>query len=512
MKYNRNRFKINQKMNRSYIKLKLLALSLLATTTVAAQKKLTKTSQSINVDKEVTIDLNTSYCNIEFDTWNKNVVEIEAYVEGDDLGNEELKKALNRWGVDIDATESLVSIKTQSTPRAIWIRGGDHDEEAYKVLLKEMKFELAEMPDFDFDFDFEFDFQVPEPPEPPELPEMPPMPELPPLPKGIHDIHFDYEAYKKDGEKYLDQYSKEFEEKFGKDFAKKMEAWSEKFGEEWGEKYGEHMEAWGEQYARRMEQQADRIAQNAQRTAERNERLAEIHAQRAEQMVKLQKEREKMHKERALLEKERRIKIEKIIKDKSSPDVKKTIKIKMPKDAKLKVDVRHGELKFASNVDNLKANLSHSTLIAQSINGSTTSVNAAYSPVYVTDWNVGELNLKYAERVKLNNVRQLVLHSNSSNVQIEKLLGNAIIEGSIGNLKIKNIDATFSNLKMLLENTDAIIYLPKTKYYIDYKGEQSNLVHPEKKSNDKIATFNAGDIASNKNIVLKAKYSNVLMQ
>ena len=48
-------------------------------------------SQTIKVDKEVTIDLNTSYCNIVFDTWNKNVVEIEAYIEGEKLSKEELE-------------------------------------------------------------------------------------------------------------------------------------------------------------------------------------------------------------------------------------------------------------------------------------------------------------------------------------------------------------------------------------------------------------------------------------
>ncbi len=81
-------------MNKTIIKIKLFILSFLIVSSISAQEKMTKLSQSIKVDKDVTIDLNTSYANIVFDTWNKNTVEIEAYVEGEGMSNEELKKAL----------------------------------------------------------------------------------------------------------------------------------------------------------------------------------------------------------------------------------------------------------------------------------------------------------------------------------------------------------------------------------------------------------------------------------
>ena len=518
-------------MNRSIIRLKLFALSFFVLMNLSAQEKLTKVSKSIKVDKDVTIDLNTSYCNIEFDTWDKNTVEIEAYIEGDGLSKEELQKALKDWEVEVESSDKAVSIKTKGTPYATWISHGDYDADAVNAMLREMKFELAEMPDFDFDFDFDFD--VPEPPEAPEVPEMPEMPEmpaLPPLPEGVHSIHFDYEAYKKDGDKYLEKYSKEFEKKYGKDFAKKMEAWgekfgkqweeeyaekmeswAEKFGKEWGEKYGKQMEAWGEQYAKQMERHAERMERQAERTEIQQERLEKMQEERAKVHEKMMKEHEKRHKEREKLAKDRREKVERIIRDRSNSNVKKTIKIRMPKGAKLKVNVRHGELKFAASVDNLKADLSHTTFIAQSINGSTTSVNASYSPVYVTDWNIGELNLNYTEKVQLDNVRQLVLNSNSSNIKIGKLLGNAIIDGSIGDLKIMKIDDSFSNLNMVLQNTDAIIVLPKVPYHIQYKGAQTNFVHP-KKSDMSNTAFSTGNLDTNKNIVLKAKFSNVVMQ
>ena len=72
--------------------IRILVLCLL-TTFGYAQKKLSKISKSIKVDKDVVVDLNTSYAEIEIDTWNRDIVEIEAYLESDKLSQEELEKA-----------------------------------------------------------------------------------------------------------------------------------------------------------------------------------------------------------------------------------------------------------------------------------------------------------------------------------------------------------------------------------------------------------------------------------
>ncbi|MCG1037927.1 hypothetical protein KI686_16135, partial [Polaribacter sp. DS7-9] len=104
----------------------------------------------------------------------------------------------------------------------VWVyRTDTHgDGEAVEAVIKELKYELAEIPEIDFDVHVE----VPEVPEIPEVPELPP---LPPLPEGVGAVTFDYNAYKKEGEKYLEAYSKKFEEAYGEAFAKKMQAWSE---------------------------------------------------------------------------------------------------------------------------------------------------------------------------------------------------------------------------------------------------------------------------------------------
>ena len=132
-------------MNRTIIKIKQFALVFFISGSLLAQQKLTKVSQSIKVDKDVTIDLNTSYCNIVFDTWNKGTVEIEAFIEGDDLSKEELQDALKDWGVNVEGSQEKVLISTRgNTSPFVWAYNVDSDNEAAHAVLKELKFELAE--------------------------------------------------------------------------------------------------------------------------------------------------------------------------------------------------------------------------------------------------------------------------------------------------------------------------------------------------------------------------------
>jgi hypothetical protein len=181
----------------------------------------------------------------------------------------------------------------------------------------------------------------------------------------------------------------------------------------------------------------------------------------------------------------------------------------MPKGAKLKVNVRHGELKFA-NVSNLKADLSHSKLVANSIGGSSTFINASYTNVNVNDWLDGDLKLNYVEDANLTNVKRLVLTSNSSNININTLINNALIDGSFGDLNISNIDDSFNSLNIILENSDAVIKLPKTNYDLLFKGNRSKFNNVS--TNKKVINNYPEGGNSNKTIVVNAKYSNVVMQ
>ncbi len=502
----------------------MLVLSFLIMGSIKAQQKLTKVSQSIKVNKDVKVNLNTSNCNVIFDTWNKNTVEIEAYIEGEDLNNESLQDVLKSWDIDIDGSTNEVSIKTTAHGENVWVYNTDDhgDTDAVTAVLNELHFELADVPDIVEGF--EMAELAPLAPMPP----MSPMPELPELPQGVHKIKFDYEAYKRDGDKYLEEYSKEFDTEFGEDFAEKMEAWGKKFIEQWSDNYERQIEAWAEsfedrygseEYAQKMEALGEKYAERAERQAARMEAHAErqvarmeAHAERMEHRAHAIKDRKTYIKERDLLLQERQNKIKKMVHGKSNSKVKKIIKIKIPKSAKLKIDVRHGEIEFATNIDNLKADLAYTKFKAYSINGSRTSINASYSPITVANWNTGELNLSYVKSVDLEHVNRLVLNAKSSNINIGDLVNSAIIDGDIGQLKIAHIENEFSNLNIILQNSDAVISLPKGAHNLQYKGTHSRFTHPKKTSKENTSNFTLGNTTSGKNIVINAKYSNVKLQ
>ena len=104
------------------IQIKLIMLLLCFSVSAIAQQKLNKLSKTINADKDVIIDLNTSYVQIEVDTWSKDKIEIEAYIESDKLSKEELKEALDDWNVDIEGSGDYVSIGSKGNRNGwVWV-------------------------------------------------------------------------------------------------------------------------------------------------------------------------------------------------------------------------------------------------------------------------------------------------------------------------------------------------------------------------------------------------------
>ncbi|MDT0557145.1 hypothetical protein RM697_00710 [Ichthyenterobacterium sp. W332] len=565
-------------------KLKLILLCI-AFTSFAAAQKLSKISKSVNVTKDVAIDLNTSYVQIEIETWDKDIIEVEAYLESNKLSKEELKKALENWDIEVAGSGDYVSINSKGS-RNSWnnIAGVYVTDLDYSDVLKDLELRLAEMPEMPEMPELPA-FVLPEIAEMPELPalaEMPEFPELPELPKGTYSINFDYDQYKKDGEKYLEKWSKEYEEEGGKElqdkmkdwarrfaesgYHEKMEKWGEEFGqrfegkwakemEEWGEKFAEQwdnengeklskewakkMEKWGQEFGKRFDTKWQKDMEKWSKELEqelidkygedyktdlkiREKRLKEREKRKQELELLLQERKEEQAERRERLDErlaereaemaKRQEEIAKRLEHGGERNVKKTIKIKMPKEAKLNLNVRHGELKFSSVIYNLKADVSHSTLLAKSIDGNDTSINASYSSILVNDWKYGTLNLNYVEDALLKSVDALMLNANSSNINIDNLKGNSIIDGSFGELTIHNISDSFNNLNIILENSEALVKLPKTDFNLQYKGNRSRLTHPENVKGKSVESFSSGVLNSNKTIIVNAKFSDVIMQ
>jgi len=522
----------------------------LITTFGYAQKKMTKTSQSIKVNKDVVVDLNTSHVEIEIDTWNKNVVAVEAYIEGKKLSEEELKKALKAWDLKVEGSSDKVTISsTGGNYSARWI------SDDYSGVLQDLEYHLADLPEMPRMSEIVvLPNIIPNMVEFPALPEMPKLPKLPKLPKGVTTIDFDYEKYEEEGEKYLTEWSKKYKKQGGKEFqknmenwarefaesgyqekmskwgeeygkrfegkwAKDMEKWGEEFGEKFEEKYGKDLEKWGEEFGERfgeeweerMEIWGERFGKEKEERAKAMEKRSEAIGKRGEAMEQRSEEMaRRLEERRADMQDRRESYSVRRLESGNNSNVKKVIKIKIPKKAKLKTNIRHGELKLSSVIYNMKGVISHSFLLADNIDGSDTSINVSYSPVVINTWNVGTLNLNFVDKAQVKNAINLVLNSKSSNINIEHLSDTGIIDGSFGDLTISNLSETFQNLNLVLENSDALINLPKDiDYSLYFKGNRSK--YNNKPTTQKTIRNHPKGQNSNRNIVVNAKFSDVII-
>lgn len=455
-----------------------------------AQTKLQKTAQTIKTSKEVSLNLNTNNCTIELDTWNKESIEIEAFVEGEKLSKQELEEALKNWKLTIDATTDEVTITAKNKDITTWHNNAIiNDPETNVVIIEELKHELADLPEIHIE-------EIHELPALPEQLELPVLPELPELPEGVDSFSFNYNSYKKEGDAYIEEWSKQFEKKFGKDFAKKMEQWAEKFEKEWKNKQEAKIKIIKDRVEKRNNLLEKRIEAEQKRHHDRI-----IHL-----------EKRKLHeKERNELASKRRIKIERILNTNTSK-TKRIIKIKLPKKSKINANIRHGELKLASVINNIDANLAYTKLVANGINGEKTSINASYAPLHINQWTNGKLTLNYVTNASLDSVNNLVLTSNSSSTIINSLTNSAIVNDSFGQLEILNLNSSFNNLNLITQNGKAIIKLPKTNFNLLYNGKHSVLKHPKNSKAEKVSTYNIGTTMSPKKIILNGVYSSIFLK
>jgi len=463
-------------------------------------QKQTKTfKETFNVSADAVLDINTSHADIEFETWSKNEVAIEAIIEIEDASDDEAKAYFENSGFEILGNSTKVSITTGSKNIGLWPHAlGD---------AKNFHIEIPEFPEvhaFTFDFDFE------------ELSNMP----IPPIPAIAE---FDHEAFKKDGQEYLKNWQKKFAESYDKEHIKKLEEWAKQM-----EKKQDKM---AERRAKLMEERAELQEKRAEKRIERREKLAEV---REKRMEAYKARRDK------LVEK-RRLKI-----SNDSPNifffdsdeegkpsifysawdglhknykVKKTIKVKMPKGMKIKMNVRHGEVKLAENTKNINATLSHSSLWAATIEGDKTSINASYSPVSVQNWNYGQLKAKYSENVNLKEVLYLKLNAISSDVTIDRLVNSAFIQNDFGPIEIKSVSNNFKDLDVTLQNAELNCTTPDVPFTIYVNGTSSQLTSPAHITLDRTKNHNNTvhrGYFKNKNgersIVINSKYSEVVLE
>ncbi|NNE03802.1 MAG: hypothetical protein HKN52_11645 [Eudoraea sp.] len=474
----------------------LLGLGMLAIE-ANAQKQTKTYNESFKVAEDAVLDINTSYADIQFETWDKNEVVVEATIELEGATPEEAQEYFENSGIKILGNSQTIEIRTAS--RSLW---GD-------IALANTVFEVPEIANIAPLFQ---DIAIP---DMPALPEMPPVPPIP-------NIDFDYEAFEKDGEAYLKKWKKEFNKRFDKKYQKKMEEW-------------------GKQFKEQAEEQRQRIEkQRKEREEQREEQRQLVEKQRME-MKEQREEMQQQHKEAREQAEVLRLKAQEMARDirrnviingdaptifyKSSDGdskkfkVKKIIKVKMPKSTTLKMNVRHGEVKLAKNTRNMNATLSHTRLLAATIDGDKTNITASYSPVNVELWNYGSLNTSFSEEVVLNTVNQINLNTRSSHVVVDNLLKSMLGKNSLGSLHIKAIDTDFSDVDISVKNGELSCVVPTTPFTMYVNNTFSDFTYPDdlnvssKKNNQQLVyTGYYQNKNANKTIRLHSNYSSIILK
>lgn len=487
----------------------LILAGLITVFNVRAQTQKKTYSESFNVNQNTEININTSHTDIEFDTWNKNQVSVEAVIELEGATEEEAERFFKNNGIKILGNSSEIEISTKN--EASW--SGAH---------------LAGVPGYDEDFVIEIpdiapffaDIEIPDLPDLPEMavaPNMAPLPPLPPMEFGA----FDYEEYQERGEAYLEEWSEQFRESFDEDWAKQMEEWGEQFKLNMKE-YQEHQQEYMKEHEAMREERLKEQEAMRKEAEELREEARVLQQEALKEAREMEKEAKRVHRDVIISGNNSRA--PKIYYH--SPDgksgkykVKRSIKIKMPKSLKLNMNVRHGKVILAENTKNLNASLSYASLLASTIDGDKTNIVAAYSPVSVERWNVGSLNTKYSGEIALKDVKYLTLDATSSEVVIDRLLKKASLKNNLGSLIIQSISPEFTAIDITVKNGQLQCGLPDTAYKILAKESYSSFDFPDgltlERSGDRSHSVHQGynlSEAAQKSIIINSSYSEVSLQ
>lgn len=158
--------------------------------------------------------------------------------------------------------------------------------------------------------------------------------------------------------------------------------------------------------------------------------------------------------------------------------VKKKITIKMPKDAKLNLDVKRSQLKIA-DIYQIDANLNYSGLQIEKLRGENCRIQASYSRIDVAEANALNLNIRYAKKVDIGKVVNLVSISKTSNLHIKSIENKALIEGSFAELVIDDINSDFTYIDINLRNSNGKVNLPDVpfNFYINTRSSRINMAN-----------------------------------
>jgi hypothetical protein len=427
----------------------ITAFLLLFALTLQAQIFDKKIIENFKVNSDVEIVINAAHMDVDIETWNRNEVAVEAVMEVEGVDENEAKKILKQWKFEALGNNTKVKISSLSNDMHFDFNG-DFDFD-----FPEIEFPHFEMPNIEFEF--------------PEIafPEMPEMPEF----------EFDYQLYKNDStylKRYKFEVQKQVEEFKNSDWKKQLDSMrnSPEFKNQIEEYKNAAKEMAKEVKELRNSEEFKHSLEDAKKAAEK----ARIHVleNRDEilERVKIVKEANKA----AMAELKRmkesgeldslknyseNVYFNYSTNKNSKVKIKKYLKIKVPKKATFDLNVRHGKVNIPESNKKMSANMSYGNFVGGVITGSKNELMFANSPVEIETINSSNITLKNVTNATFGTFENSNLFSNSSEVAIDQVGTDVILNQKFGNIVVKKIIPLFKNLNLNFDYTKATIPLEK---------------------------------------------------
>lgn len=413
-----------------------------------------KFNASYATDSEVVVELQTSHTSIIVEPWNRNEVKIEAYIEDNDLSSEQNRQILESWNFDTRASESRISIRSNGGSSLLGpIQPRERSQRMNSL------FNLFS----------------------PESDSVNPLREL-------RQMQFDFEAYNKDGVAYLEQWEQQVKQKLGDNAQVEVQTWSSGSGDS-------------------LQNQ-----QMQQHMAAMNERLGMARAQFESQFGSMLEQMSQqfmgqMNQHPGFLIGES---------SQGASKSQRTIRLRVPQNARLVLEVRHGAVNLEGEIRNLHGLVSYASFEAETLSGENTRLRVSYAPVKIDLWNHGELQASYTPSFEIGTVGSLQLSSNSGDLKIGKILDTALISGTFGTIEITELAESFKLLNLQLNNSDLNLNIPNTSFNFVYNGSRSEISYPDILKTHRKQSYDSQyinghhiSVNSNTSINIQAQYSKV---
>ena len=434
--------------------------------TIFAQKFDKKFTEKFKVNKDVKVAINASNTDINVTTWNKNEVQVQAFIEIEGLSKKEAEKYFKDWNFEALGNTSKVKITSKGSNSL----GSGNDFIFFNDM--DFKFPEIEMPDFEaivipemnFDFDFNFDgMQI------------------------LEDLEDLDEIVGKDG-----KYSFEWNDGEDKITIKSKKEW-EAFKK--SKKYKELKEKMSVKKTKMKKKFALTKEKMKKKIAKAKLEIKKIDKEKIKKEFVIAKEKiMKMRMQHGSNANDITINGKKI-------KIKKRLEIKVPKNATFNLNTRHCKVKLPNTKASGK--VSYGGFDASDLLGGKLTID--YSKVTINDLNGCNLFLNNVRDAKISSVTNTTLSNNSSDLNIDVIDKNVNLSDKFGELTIKSFTPYFSKFILNVSNTDATLILGKTNSKFNY---QINKVQLDNKRETALNKNKSG----NNNIEVNGEYSTIIIK